>query len=604
MQETRNLDTNDWIMYSKANKHKRTTLAGAATVFVLFGVCVSHDMSSGLITLGESALAQEVEESAQDREALEAIYHATGGDEWNQNEGWLTKAPLEDWYGLRLNNGRVIYLELDDNNLTGEIPADINSLEELAVLDLRWNSLTGGLENLKDLPKIRVLKLAANDFSGEIPVSIGTLNAIQVLDLSENEFSGSIPNELVGLTDLEAFAAHNNMLEGEIPNELCKVRSLKRLVLSDNKLTGSISDFLLSCEELQHAHLANNQLEGAVPARLPSSQQLNWLDLRGNNIDEEIYSVLQINFPGILVQTDQIGELNGLTVWGRGSFTFFHEQFRLVSLRYLNAISVEDGRLKLAEPRVPSELLDQAKDSIDFVNMYLDDSSTQIQTLSDLERFLAKAETRALTKKLKHLESKHNVIHSDTVLVSDEGINQNDSLRQTLNPDIFIVDVASSKLIVQTSQSHNEQQTSNGLTDNDDAQGTQELTSQFESSSPRFTAKLSIGKLNSTGETVFASKGDYRYVDGETGRVTISLHCEIHHLQEFFGIVNVTSGPKFPQLIVDIHPAAEDREFTVVGNLNLPGYYFSRLTATPRYRVTKFEPTLVMVESSGRYFSR
>ncbi|MYD46302.1 MAG: hypothetical protein F4W92_08125 [Gammaproteobacteria bacterium] len=604
MQEASNSDIKDWIMYSKANKHKRTALAGGATVFVLFGVCVSHDISSGLIALGESARAQEVQDSAQDREALEAIYHATGGDEWKHNEGWLTKAPLEDWYGLRLNNGRVIYLELNDNNLTGEIPEDINSLEELAVLDLRWNSLTGGLENLKDLPKIRVLKLSANNFSGAIPASMGTLDSIQVLDLSENEFSGSIPNELGGLINLEAFAAHNNVLEGEYPKRLCDIQSLRRVVLSDNNLSGSISDLLLNCEGLQHIHLANNSFEGAVPTRLPSSEQVNWLDLRGNNIDEKIYTVLQINFPGILIQTDQIGEINGLTVWGRGSFTFFHEQFRLVSLRYLNAISVEDGRLRLAEPRVPSELLDQAKDSIDFVNMHLDDSSTQIQTVSDLERFLAKAEKRALTNQLKNLGSKHNVIRNDYFEAPDEAIDKHDSTRQPLKPDMFVVDVASSKLIFRHSQSHDDLQTSKGLSEDDDSDETMAPTSESKSSSLRFTAKLSMSELNFLIDgAVFASNINYKYIDGEAGRVTINFYCEIHHLQEFFGVVNVTSGSEFPHMIRDVHPASEDTEMNVVVNLNLPGYYFARLTATPRYRVTKFEPTFVMVESLAQYFS-
>ena len=35
-----------------------------------------------------------------DRAALVAFYHATDGDNWANNEGWLTDAPLNDWYGV------------------------------------------------------------------------------------------------------------------------------------------------------------------------------------------------------------------------------------------------------------------------------------------------------------------------------------------------------------------------------------------------------------------------------------------------------------------------------------------------------------------------
>ena len=35
-----------------------------------------------------------------DREALIALYNATGGDNWGENTGWLSDAPLGEWYGV------------------------------------------------------------------------------------------------------------------------------------------------------------------------------------------------------------------------------------------------------------------------------------------------------------------------------------------------------------------------------------------------------------------------------------------------------------------------------------------------------------------------
>lgn len=47
-----------------------------------------------------------------DRAALEAIYRATGGDNWTHNTNWMSDAPLEDWYGVEVTAGRVTRLRL------------------------------------------------------------------------------------------------------------------------------------------------------------------------------------------------------------------------------------------------------------------------------------------------------------------------------------------------------------------------------------------------------------------------------------------------------------------------------------------------------------
>ena len=229
------------------------------------------------------------------RETLEALYHATGGDDWNHNDGWLTDAPLEDWYGLRVNVGRITHLELDDNNLTGEIPKEIEKLD-VHILDLRWNSISGGIDHLKNMKNVGELLLSANNFSGRIPRSLGNITSLGRLDLSDNQFTGSIPNRLTNLKNLMTFAAHSNNLTGKIPRKLCDLPELQRLVLSDNALTGSITDTLVKCAKLIHLNLANNQLEGNVPEELTSSKRLKWLDLRGNEINDEQQLVYQVNF--------------------------------------------------------------------------------------------------------------------------------------------------------------------------------------------------------------------------------------------------------------------------------------------------------------------
>ena len=79
-----------------------------------------------------------------DREALVALYNATGGENWSISANWLSDAPLDEWEGVRTNDdGRVTELDLFSNGLSGEIPAELGSLSNLTHLYLRQNDLSG-----------------------------------------------------------------------------------------------------------------------------------------------------------------------------------------------------------------------------------------------------------------------------------------------------------------------------------------------------------------------------------------------------------------------------------------------------------------------------
>ena len=91
-----------------------------------------------------------------DREALAALYNATGGPNWRDNTNWLSDAPLDEWQHVSTDStGRVNGLFLNYNQLTGEIPADLGNLSSLEWLDLTENELTGEmpaeLSNLANL---------------------------------------------------------------------------------------------------------------------------------------------------------------------------------------------------------------------------------------------------------------------------------------------------------------------------------------------------------------------------------------------------------------------------------------------------------------------
>ncbi|CAK9166241.1 unnamed protein product [Ilex paraguariensis] len=85
-------------------------------------------------------------------------------------------------------------IDLSDNNFEGDIPDIIGSLDSLLVLNLSHNSLVG-----------------------QIPSSLGNLLVLESLDLSSNQHVGEIPVILTDLTFLEALNLSHNHLVGLIP---------------------------------------------------------------------------------------------------------------------------------------------------------------------------------------------------------------------------------------------------------------------------------------------------------------------------------------------------------------------------------------------------
>ena len=186
--------------------------------------------------------------TSPDHAVLVTLYEATGGDDWTQNDNWLSAVPLGEWYGVSVGaDGRVVGIRLPSNNLNGSIPPAI-----------------GNLSSLEEL------SLALNDLSGPIPTELASLASLEGLFLHSNELSGPIPPELGSLASLEELLLATNDLSGPIPTELGNLSSLRRLVLSSNDLSGPIPPELASLSSLVQLYLSFNNLSGLIPPELVS----------------------------------------------------------------------------------------------------------------------------------------------------------------------------------------------------------------------------------------------------------------------------------------------------------------------------------------------
>jgi hypothetical protein len=150
-----------------------------------------------------------------DRAALVALYHSTDGDNWTENDGWLSPdVPHCSWYGVSCDaTGRVFELNLYGNQLSGAIPAELGNLLNLRTLQV-WD----------------------NQLNGTIPPELGNLINLEWLDLWINQLSGSIPPELGNLASLEYLQLGYNQLSGTIPAELGNLSNLEWLFLSGNQV--------------------------------------------------------------------------------------------------------------------------------------------------------------------------------------------------------------------------------------------------------------------------------------------------------------------------------------------------------------------------------
>ena len=221
-----------------------------------------------------------------DREALEALYEATGGPAWVHGETWLMDAPVGDWYGVEVDEqGRAVQLYLDANGLKGRIPPELGGLTHLRALSLYRNELTGPIPlELGNLADLNELWLGENGLTGPIPSELGNLTNLQMLDLRENDLTGSIPTELGNLTELWELTLAANHLTGSIPSELGNLVGLGLLDLSRNDLTGSVPAELGGLTDLWRLNLATNRLTGPIPPELGGLVNLGALFLGANEL--------------------------------------------------------------------------------------------------------------------------------------------------------------------------------------------------------------------------------------------------------------------------------------------------------------------------------
>jgi Leucine-rich repeat (LRR) protein len=243
---------------------------------------------------------------AQDSISLRRLYTATNGGAWTTK--WDTTKPMSTWGGVTLGaGGRVTKLEMSNNNLTGTLPNELNSLCALQTLDLSNNKISGILPpQMSLMAGLAIVRLNNAQLTGQIPRFRAT--SLTILDLGNNQFSGTFPdldscyglqtlylnNNKIGGTlpvpffnghfNLQNFFIRFNQFTGTIPAEISNLYYLIQLDLSVNQLTGSIPSSIGTINALEILGISNNALTGVIPTSFGNLKNLKTLDLGSNKL--------------------------------------------------------------------------------------------------------------------------------------------------------------------------------------------------------------------------------------------------------------------------------------------------------------------------------
>ncbi|PON49395.1 Mitogen-activated protein kinase kinase kinase [Trema orientale] len=232
------------------------------------------------------------------------------------------------------NLSSLQWLSVGFNHLEGEIPSTIAQMKNLEAFLVGINNFSGVFPpSLYNLSNLEFLSLTGNKFSGDLRPDFGVFfPKVQILDLGANQFTGSLPVSLSNSSSLRTLDIGGNNLTGNIPMSYGNIKNLEWLAVTNNNLgTYGVDDRDLSfltplanCSNLYWLDIGYNHYGGSLPLSVANlSTQMSWLLLGGNQIGGTIPPEISnlVNLTNLCVQDnlfvgsipESIGKLSKLT---------------------------------------------------------------------------------------------------------------------------------------------------------------------------------------------------------------------------------------------------------------------------------------------------
>ncbi|PPS05411.1 hypothetical protein GOBAR_AA15250 [Gossypium barbadense] len=266
-------------------------------------------------------------------------------DQLRVTESWNSSIHFCHWHGVTCGprHQRVTKLELEYLKLTGslspymgnlsflrefslagnnfynQIPREIDRLRRLEILvltnnsisvEIEGNQLTGEIPTfLGLLSNLKYLSFAYNSLRGSIPPSLGNLSSLETLALKRNSFSGITPEALEQLTDLSYFSIDDNAISGTVPVAMFNLSNIIIFSVGGNKIQGTVpSDLAITMPYVNFFSVRENQISGKIPISISNASNLNILQFERNRLDGDVPSLEKLDkLFAILLDANHLG---------------------------------------------------------------------------------------------------------------------------------------------------------------------------------------------------------------------------------------------------------------------------------------------------------
>jgi len=219
----------------------------------------------------DSSTAQmSLQPELDERGVLIDLFNSCGGSSWTRRDFWLSRVDHCSWHGVGCSDdGRVMLVNLQSNNLVGPIPYAIFNLQQLELMWLSDNpEITVNLEMASFSPKLRDLKLDNTTLSSLQGIEMA--RSLTALDVSRNKLGSTFPVEVMALENLRKLSLSNNMFEGTLPPSLASLPYLRILEAENNRFSGAFPSFSDSVA-LQTVRIGYNDIKGPIPSNFLES---------------------------------------------------------------------------------------------------------------------------------------------------------------------------------------------------------------------------------------------------------------------------------------------------------------------------------------------